>query len=301
MNFVGIDGGLTYDNDRDVVRWRAVTDAGEKIPIRVSRECIDEITRDSVSNRVDWCRTNRPALERTAARKLKLGHTNELGGALITTRDAPMVLQEIARETAADPAVMPAISSTRPKRPIVADADPTPLQLSAWIVADDAQEAIARLRKREDVDPNGNWRVDFIAAVTILRSIGHALRNDGKSNPRARERMAILWPLIQRHPVFKVLERRRNAALKENLIDAKMFVTKTWSSAERMEDATDVEELGMLYLNDTSEPAVDEFFQAWDFWLSVIAGVMHNSFPAMLQEDQLDPPRQEGRRKSSAA
>ena len=59
--------------------------------------------------------------------------------------------------------------------------------LAAYAVLEQAIVAIQRLA-RDLNDPNETWYVSYVAAVTLLRSVGHVLNNqDCSVNPRIRE------------------------------------------------------------------------------------------------------------------
>jgi hypothetical protein len=275
MIFHQVDDPVRYDQLRDVAWWKVGLEDGTTQIVRVSREFIDDENGEPVGDHAGWCERRRRGLEGTAARKLSKGEVEADGSVLITTRDQLLVRTQIQLH--------------RDKQPIVPDTDPAPLKLSAWKAAEDAQVAIARLKKLEDENPDADWRLDYMAAAAALRNVGYALQVDRDHDPRARQRIDALWPLIRRHPVFRLLKRRRDASQKRQEYPAKMMTSWTWTGTERMEDATDRERIGILFSDDNDLPLVDEFYRAWDFWLAIVSSVMHNSFPAQLREDQLDP------------
>ena len=92
--------------------------------------------------------------------------------------------------------------------------------LRAWIPLHDCSLAISRLEQCSDTQP---WRVEYVSAVTLLRSVGHVLANiDAGSNPvikshltkiwdevnKDRERFSIFWRFIkgERDRVLKTYE-----------------------------------------------------------------------------------------------
>ena len=127
-----------------------------------------------------------------------------------------------------------------------------PLELRAWQVWEDAIEAIRRLDERTFNEPNTNWRVDFVAAVTLLRAIGHILHHfDREVSQEHKRRIDHRWPGMKSDPIFKWLDDARGDAIKVYELGADLMKGWQWTgSARRPEDAPDAELTGMLFLSE---------------------------------------------------
>jgi hypothetical protein len=70
--------------------------------------------------------------------------------------------------------------------------------LAAYAVLDQAMVAIRRLT-RDLNDPKEDWYVSFVAAVVLLRSVGHVLKNqDCEKNERVNSFVVPRWPEWQK-------------------------------------------------------------------------------------------------------
>jgi hypothetical protein len=100
----------------------------------------------------------------------------------------------------------------------------------ARAVLDDCRSALLELRE----NPQGvRWRLRWCAVLTLLRAVGHVLRNvDGSSEaiaPEFREEAKRWWDEMQRtkpKPLifWKFIEKDRNALLKEYQFSAEQGV-----------------------------------------------------------------------------
>jgi hypothetical protein len=142
----------------------------------------------------------------------------------------------------------------------------------------DAQEAISRLQSRENNDPLSNWRPDFIAAVALLRAIGHVLdKVDGERDKEMRRRIDERWEGMKQDPIFRWIEDSRNDALKAYEIPIEQVRITEWSGpAKSPEDADDAKDTSMLFLKDNSQPALDHLWTAWKWWGEALAAIKHD-------------------------
>jgi len=86
--------------------------------------------------------------------------------------------------------------------------------LKAREVLDDCRFALREFR----TDPMGQeFRVRWVAAVTLLRAVGHVLRKvDGESSPRAKEAVRHAWERLPKDdPLWRFIDDERNNVLKE--------------------------------------------------------------------------------------
>lgn len=148
----------------------------------------------------------------------------------------------------------------------------------AWKVWDDAREAISRLEHRERNDPRSNWRPDFIAAITLLRTVGHVLdKVDGERDRETRRRIDARWQKMKQDPVFRWIENSRNHALKIYSIPIRQAMVTEWSGPAKMpEDAKDARDTSVLFLEGTPEPAMDQLWAAWQWWGEALAAIKHD-------------------------
>lgn len=157
----------------------------------------------------------------------------------------------------------------------LSDETAVPLDLRAWTVWEDAAVAISRLDERVNDQPNTNWRIDYLAAITALRAIGHVLgKADCGVSPEAKRRIEARWPRMNKHPLFQWLEDSRNRVIKLYEMDVHLMKGWGWTgNASRPEDAPDAKQTGILFIGDSAEPLTDKLWEIWQWWGEWLAAI----------------------------
>jgi hypothetical protein len=91
------------------------------------------------------------------------------------------------------------------------------MTLTARLVLNDCRLALAHLENEPD---QSNWRIHWVAAVTLLRIVGHVLdKVDGRENSQLRlaaRRLYEEWKTGAEHQIFReFIDNERNNILKE--------------------------------------------------------------------------------------
>lgn len=91
------------------------------------------------------------------------------------------------------------------------------MTLTARLVLDDCRLALGHLENEPD---ERNWRVHWVAAVTMLRIVGHVLdKVDGRENAQLRltaRKLYEKWKTDPEHEIFReFIDNERNNVLKE--------------------------------------------------------------------------------------
>ena len=153
--------------------------------------------------------------------------------------------------------------------------DPDPVELKAWKVWEDAGEAISLLESNVEKQPNANWRIYFIAAVTLLRATGHILEKvDADSDPEIRRRVQKAWPRMKNDRLFVWSKSARDSALKLYELGVSQMTAWSWTGdAQFPEDAPDAVEEGMLFVDGSSDNALERLRLAWYWWGQVLGDI----------------------------
>ena len=147
--------------------------------------------------------------------------------------------------------------------------------LAAYLVLEQARIAIDRLA--DDLkDPKQAWDVSFVAAVALLRSVGHVLhKKDCVSDSKVRDFMSSNWPIWNREPIYKdLIDTPRNKLLKEGELRVERHMGISWSGPhEDPEDAADAEITGFLWNSDGTTNALQNLERAWCWWAEKLGQV----------------------------
>ena len=153
--------------------------------------------------------------------------------------------------------------------------------LAAYSVLEQARIAIDRLA--DDLkDPKQAWDVSFVAAVALLRSVGHVLLNrDQVDDAVVNDFVNLHWPNWRREPIFKeLINDPRNALLKEGELRVERHMGISWSGPhEDPEDASDAEITGLLWSSDGSTNALQNLERAWCWWAETLGLVYRAKNP----------------------
>lgn len=89
-----------------------------------------------------------------------------------------------------------------------------PRRLRADDVLDDAQKAVRRFLAADDQTEK---RIFYVAALTLLRAVGHVLdKVDGEADPLLGQRQEVWWATARREPICAgFIEDERNILIKQ--------------------------------------------------------------------------------------
>ena len=122
-----------------------------------------------------------------------------------------------------------------------------PHEMSCWAIED----------LRTSLDRHGErWRVPYVAAVALLRSIGHVLHKvDCARDKAVKQAVDASWPAWKADDIFKMMDECRNGALKKFDFPLGRIVTG--------EDASqDV----LVFFRRQAGDAVEELRRMWHWW-----------------------------------
>lgn len=150
-------------------------------------------------------------------------------------------------------------------------------ELISWRILLDAMVPLLRLGNiPDDAPPSSEWRVDYVAALTLLRSIWHVLnRVDAKQFPLVRERLELIKPRISKSENLKWLRSNRDKALKEYALSAE--VVKSWEAGvpHAIDDAEATIEVYQVYIADSGELAVTRLWKIHEEWGLFLSEILH--------------------------
>ncbi len=166
--------------------------------------------------------------------------------------------------------------------------------LKSWQVIDDCDQAITSL---EHSDEQGPWRVHYVAAITLLRAVGHVLINtDARENPVLATRLRLIWADIEKdkklHKIFwNFIKPERDRVLKEYCFATIGFDRADPAILRLTQDGT-LREWGeeekTLYLNSEAERNSDMSLpidapgllrEALSFWLHILYDLEFYIYP----------------------
>ena len=93
------------------------------------------------------------------------------------------------------------------------------MKLEAHRVLEDCRIALRMLDEEEAED---RWRILWVAAMTLIRSVGHVLLSEADKDPDLKERVSKLfkehWESKKSHPIFwRFIKAERDSLLKEGI------------------------------------------------------------------------------------
>ncbi len=147
-------------------------------------------------------------------------------------------------------------------------------QLRARLVLSDANEATQRLQQR--FEEGGNWRIDWVAVVTLLRAVGHVLLLVDKLESPAKAAIIAAEERWKPKPA-------RDAIYWEFIYEERNNVVKEYMIGETAPSYLLTEEGGRFILEDGSgfllleEPNIERVYEALVWWeeeLSTIEDAM---------------------------
>lgn len=166
-------------------------------------------------------------------------------------------------------------------------------RLKSWLILQDCITALQMLGKAVD-DPDGEKQVTvlWVAAVTMLRAVGHVLQKvDAANNPAVKRLLSEAWPSWQRAWQFQQSECYRNKTLKEYDFGWEHRVLPVWSAPHRKpEDDLNVRHYGLLTSkgDDSNVPryqfrplrgaapnVLETLWQVWQWWMDRVAALGH--------------------------
>lgn len=151
-------------------------------------------------------------------------------------------------------------------------------RLQARAILNDSLSAMHMLQDAVD-SPDAVKQVPvlWVAAVTMLRAIGHVLQKvDAAGNPAVRALLEQAWPQWQKDPVFQRLESYRNSTLKEYDFGWEHRVVPVWSAPHhRPEDDPDGRHFGFLFFQDGPGDAMEELWICREWWSSRVSELEH--------------------------
>ncbi len=136
----------------------------------------------------------------------------------------------------------------------------------------DAHSALIQLQDAVD-NPKANWRVPWVAAVAILRGIGHVLKEvDGANDSEVADFMEKAWSSWKTDPLFQQLKTSRDKTLKVYDFGVTHHVSPVWSSRyQRPEDDPDARNCGFLFFEGSAKDAVRTLWNIWIWWSEKLA------------------------------
>jgi hypothetical protein len=141
--------------------------------------------------------------------------------------------------------------------------------LQARTMLNDSLTAMHMLQDAVD-SPNAAKQVPvlWVAAVTMLRAIGHVLHKvDAAKSPAVRALVEQAWPQWRKDPVFQRLDTYRNSALKEYDFGWEHRVIPVWSAPHLSpESDPDARYFGFLFFEDSPADAIEELWTCWHWW-----------------------------------
>jgi hypothetical protein len=144
-------------------------------------------------------------------------------------------------------------------------------QLLVRRILNDSEAALHALGRAVD-SRDENWRVPWVAAVAMLRAIGHVLKEiDGANDPQVAQLIQEGWPAWQKDVTFQRLKVSRDRTLKEYDFGVQHHVSAVWSSPyKRAEDDPDAKLYGFLYFEGTAANAIDVLWSIWLWWVEKV-------------------------------
>jgi hypothetical protein len=134
-----------------------------------------------------------------------------------------------------------------------------PHQISWWAL-EDLEASLDRHGER--------WRVPYVAAITLLRSIGHVVEKvDGKRDKAVRQVLKEHWSTWKQDEIFKTLDDYRNHALKE--FSFGLYRTSSNDQATPLD--------ALLFFGETPKDALNELRQSWHWWDGILTEVERKS------------------------
>jgi hypothetical protein len=146
-------------------------------------------------------------------------------------------------------------------------------RLRARLVLDDAREAATRLADR--LASGGNWRVDWLATIALLRAVGHVLSKVDGGADRAKAAIEAAWEQWKTDPADAIfrdfIEQERNTVLKEYVLGstAPAFLLKEDGGRLFLENGS-----GALLLEQPSLGPVEEALRWWEEQLDAIEALL---------------------------
>ncbi|MGB0086405.1 MAG: hypothetical protein WBP94_13650 [Rhodomicrobiaceae bacterium] len=121
-------------------------------------------------------------------------------------------------------------------------------ELSCWAI-EDLQASLDRHGER--------WRVPYVASVTLLRSIGHVLKNiDCERDQAVKRAVDTCWPEWKKDEAFGRLEEFRNNALKEFGFPLGRITSFEENTPQDV----------LLFFEGTPVDALEELQRIWRWW-----------------------------------
>ena len=112
------------------------------------------------------------------------------------------------------------------------------------------------------------WRVPYVAAITLLRSIGHVVSKvDGERDKAVRRVLNDHWSTWKQDEIFQRLDDNRNHVLKEF-----KFGLGRASSHEQ-----DTLQDNLVFLDGTPKDALNELRRIWHWWDEILTEVERKS------------------------
>jgi hypothetical protein len=143
-------------------------------------------------------------------------------------------------------------------------------QLRARLVLEDAREAAARLDDR--LKAGGNWRIDWVATVALLRVVGHVLdKVDATASADAKAAIAAAWTQWKTDPddaIFRdFIDPERNIVLKEYELGtyAPAYLLKADGGRLLLADGS-----GAILLE---QPNLDRVYDALQWWETQLTAI----------------------------
>lgn len=122
-----------------------------------------------------------------------------------------------------------------------------PHEMSCWAI-EDLQASLNRHGER--------WRVPYVAAITLLRSIGHVVRNiDCARDKAVKQAVDACWPAWSDDEIFRKMGNYRNGLLKE--FDFTLG---------RVTDGETASQDVLLFFDQTPVDALEELQRMWHWW-----------------------------------
>lgn len=150
-------------------------------------------------------------------------------------------------------------------------------QLRARLVLSDANEATQRLQQR--FQEGGNWRVEWVAVVTLLRAVDHVLRLVDNQDPPAKAAILAAWERWKLKPA-------RDAIFWEFILEERNNVIKEYVIGEAAPSYLLMEDGGRLALEDSSgflileQPNIERVYEALAWWEEELSAIEDAMLPA---------------------